>query len=61
MTNTSLVDYSAVWLVAFLGAIIAGLCLEFKDKQYGNVFDWSDVIWTALGGIPGQVLWLLIL
>ena len=43
------------------GAIIAGMCLEFKDKQYGNVFDWSDVILTALGGIPGQVLWLLIL
>lgn len=30
--------------------------LEFKDKQYGNKFDWLDWAATMLGGIIGQTL-----
>lgn len=40
------------------------LGMEFKDKQYGNKFDWLDVAATMIGGAIGQVLmiilWLLI-
>ena len=30
--------------------------LEFKDKQYGNKFDWLDWAATMLGGLIGQTL-----
>lgn len=42
-------------------AIGAGLAAEYKDKQYGNVFDWLDVTATAVGGMFGQAAQLLIL
>lgn len=35
--------------------------MEFKDKQYGNKFDWLDIAATILGGLVGQVLQLIIL
>ena len=35
--------------------------LEFKDKQYGNKFDWLDWTATMLGGIIGQILQLAII
>lgn len=56
----------------FVYAIPVGLCLtilgvlglasglEFKDKQYGNKWDWLDWIATILGGIVGQVLFLIL-
>lgn len=34
--------------------------LEFKDKQYGNIFDWLDWIATMTGGIIGQIIQILI-
>lgn len=34
--------------------------LEFKDKQYGNMFDWLDWLATMIGGIIGQVIQILI-
>ena len=42
-------------------AIWAGLTAEYKDKQYGNVFDWLDVAATIVGGLFGQATQLLIL
>lgn len=34
--------------------------LEFKDKQYGNIFDWLDWLATMIGGIIGQIIQILI-
>lgn len=53
---------------AFLLTILfaAGLAvgMEFKDKQYGDKWDWLDLIATILGGLIGQftqciIVWLL--
>lgn len=45
---------------AFFGTLLfsAGLAvgMEFKDRQYGNKFDWLDIAATIIGGIVGQVL-----
>ena len=35
--------------------------LEFKDKQYGNQWDWLDWLATMLGGMVGQLLQILII
>lgn len=37
------------------------LGMEFKDKQYGNEFDWLDVAATMIGGTIGQIIMLLII
>lgn len=35
--------------------------LEFKDKQYGNQWDWLDWLATMLGGMIGQLLQIIII
>ncbi len=35
--------------------------MEFKDKYYGNKFDWLDWLATMLGGLTGQLLQCLII
>ncbi len=51
-----------------IGLIFTELCvlgvasgLEFKDKLYGNKWDWKDWAFTMLGGAIGQILQALIL
>lgn len=44
-----------------LAVIGCAFGMEFKDKQYGNKFDWLDIAATLLGGMIGQLLQLLIL
>lgn len=50
---------------ALIGTILfaAGLAIgmEYKDKRYGNKFDWLDLIATLIGGIIGQVIQLVII
>lgn len=50
---------------AFIGTILfsTGLAfgMEFKDKQYGNKFDWLDIAATEIGGVVGQVLQFIVL
>ena len=45
---------------AFIGTILysTGLAfgMEFKDKQYGDKFDWLDIAATEIGGLIGQIL-----
>ena len=35
--------------------------LEFKDKQYGNQWDWLDWSATMLGGLVGQLLQIIVI
>ena len=35
--------------------------MEFKDKQYGNQWDWLDWIATMFGGLVGQLLQIIII
>lgn len=48
---------------AYIGTImiVVGLAagMEFKDRVYGNSWDWLDFIATVLGGLVGQVLQVL--
>lgn len=45
---------------SFAGTILftTGLAvgMEFKDKQYGDKFDWLDIAATEIGGLIGQIL-----
>ena len=40
-------------ILAVLGCAFG---MEFKDKQYGNKFDWLDIAATMIGGTIGQLL-----
>ena len=51
-----------------IGLVLTILCaigvaagMEFKDKSYGNKWDWKDWVSTMIGGIIGQVLQLIAL
>lgn len=50
---------------AFIGTImvVVGLAagMEFKDRMYGNKWDWLDFIATILGGIIGQLLQIIVI
>ena len=35
--------------------------LEFKNRQYGNQWDWLDWLATMLGGMVGQLLYIIII
>ena len=35
--------------------------LEFKDKQYGNQWDWLDWIATMFGGLVGQLIQIIMI
>ena len=35
--------------------------LEFKDKQYGNQWNWLDWIATMFGGLVGQLIQIIII
>ena len=48
---------------SFAGTILftTGLAIgmEFKDKQYGDKFDWLDIAATEIGGLIGQSLQII--
>lgn len=51
-----------------IGLLLTILCvigvasgLEYKDKLYGNKWDWLDWIATILGGLVGQVMQVVII
>lgn len=50
-----------------IGLVFTILCvlgvasgMEFKDKQYGNKWDWLDWSSTMLGGLIGQLITVLV-
>lgn len=46
-----------MWLLAYYfvrGWFGAGM--EFKDKSYGDKWDWLDFLATILGGLVGQII-----
>lgn len=45
--------------ILFVLGIASGM--EFKDKAYGNKWDWLDWIATIIGGIIGQSIQLIII
>lgn len=48
------------WWAGIYAACVAGLALEFKDEAHGGKWDWVDCGLTALGGVIGGLLTLLI-
>ena len=40
-------------ILAVLGCAFG---MKFKDKEYGNKFDWLDIAATMIGGAIGQLL-----
>ena len=51
-----------------IGLIFTILCvlgvasgMEFKDKLYGNKWDWLDWCATMLGGLIGQIIQIIII
>ena len=45
-------------ILAVLGCAFG---MEFKDKQYGGIFDWLDIAATMIGGAIGQLLQIIII
>ncbi len=45
----------------FLFALGVGMGMEYKDHVYGNKWDWLDLVATALGGLLGQAIQILVL
>lgn len=48
-------------ILTILAVIGCAFGMEFKDWQYGNKFDWLDILATLIGGVIGQVLQVLLL
>jgi hypothetical protein len=48
------------WWVGIYAACAVGLALEYKDEAHGGEWDWIDFGMTALGGVVGGCLTLLI-
>ena len=45
-------------ILAVLGCAFG---MEFKNKEYGDKFDWLDVAATMIGGAIGQLLQIIII
>lgn len=44
----------ALLTILFVAGLAAGM--EFKDKSYGDKWDWLDFLATILGGLVGQII-----
>ena len=45
-------------ILAVLGCAFG---MEFKDKEYGDKFEWLDIAATMIGGAIGQLLQIIII
>lgn len=51
-----------IGLIFTILAVLGCACeMEFKDKQYGNKFDWLDIAATMIGGAIGQLIQVIII
>lgn len=48
------------WWAGIYAACAVGLALEYKDDAHGGEWDWIDFGMTALGGVVGGLLTLLV-
>ena len=48
-------------IFTILAVIGCAFGMEFKDKEYGDKFDWLDVAATMIGGAIGQLLQIIII
>lgn len=46
-------------VIAFVATVIVAVAVDYKDKLYGNTFDWLDVLATVL--LPGLIAVISIL
>lgn len=46
-------------VIAFVSTVIVAVAVDYKDKLYGNVFDWLDVAATAL--LPGVTTLIILI
>lgn len=53
------VGLSPSTVIAFVATVIVAVAVDYKDKLYGNVFDWLDVLATVL--LPAIVAALLLI
>ncbi len=53
------VGLSPSTVIAFVATVIVAVAVDYKDKLYGNVFDWLDVLATVL--LPGLIAVISIL
>ena len=44
----------ALFTILFVAGLATGM--EFKDRAYGNEWDWLDIAATLIGGFIGQVI-----
>lgn len=54
--------YGAISAIFFtiLCTLGAAFALEYKDKSYGNKWDWLDIAATMVGGFVGQIIQILL-
>lgn len=59
--RTQHLKYAIPVAMIFTILCVLGLAtgLEYKDRLYGNKFDWLDWIATMIGGIIGQLIQLI--
>lgn len=50
---------AAIGTILFVAGLATGM--EFKDRQYGNKWDWIDWSMTMAGGLIGQAIQLGVL
>ena len=48
-------------IFTILAVIGCAFGMEFKDREYGNKFDWLDIAATIIGGAIGQLLQIIII
>ena len=48
-------------IFTILAVIGCAFGMEFKDREYGNKFDWLDIAATMIGGAIGQLLYIIII